>query len=285
MNSSATDSPAAPSSARVWRELLLFSGVTFAITWGVLALYLMNGAWATQTFGPMKLGAPMFYLAVSAPAIAAIILTLRESGWSGLWKFISSLVRGSTPWQWIVLSILGYPLLWLLVSLVNASWQGRLDSFDLTPWAVTLPAILIGGHLLKDVGALGEEPGWRGYALPRLLSLMSARAAAMLLGFVWAVWHLPAFFLGSLSQSGIDFIPYVLNVMAFSVLMTLIYVRSNGNVVWAGIVPHMMFNAVPKAGIEPILWVTVAVGLAILVLYGPNLHRDVAESTKEDPAK
>lgn len=285
MNSTETAYPATANHAQVWRELVLFGVVTFAITWGVLALYLVNGAWATQTFGPMKLGAPMFYLAVSAPGIAAIILTLRASGWSGLWRFITSLFRGRTPWTWIALSILGYPLLWLLVALVTAGWKGALDSLDLTPWAVTLPAILIGGHLLRDAGALGEEPGWRGYALPRLLSLMSARAAAILLGFVWAVWHLPAFFLGSLSQSGIVFVPYVLNVMAFSVLMTLIYVRSNGNVLWAGIIPHMMFNAVPKAGIQPNLWVTVAIGIAILVLCGPHLRRNAGDRTDGDAAR
>jgi membrane protease YdiL (CAAX protease family) len=285
MNLPESDQPASTTNARVWRELLVFGAVTFSITWGVLALYLVDVAWATQTFGPMKLGAPMFYLAVSAPAIAAIVLTLNESGWSGLWGFIASLARGSTAWPWIAISIFGYPLLWLFVALVTAVSQGKLDSLDLTPWSVTLPAILIGGHLLKDVGALGEEPGWRGYALPRLLRLMSARAAAMLLGFVWAVWHLPAFFLGSLSQSGIDFVPYLLNVMAFSILMTLIYVRSNGNVLWAGIVPHMMFNAVPKAGIAPILWVTVAVGIAVLLICGPHMRRDVGKRSDEDVSK
>src|SRR3546814_20952371 len=75
------------------------------------------------------------------------------------------------------------------------------ESPYLSSWLIALPAVLLAGHLFRDPGALGEELGWRGFALPRLLELMDARRASLLLGLVWAVWHLPAFFLSTLSQS------------------------------------------------------------------------------------
>src|SRR5690606_11703585 len=142
----------------------------------------------------------------------------------------------------------------------------ELAAFDPRPWLIALPLVLLGGHLLKDPGALGEELGWRGYALPRLLELTDARAASIILGVVWAVWHLPAFFLASLAQSSVNFGLFVINVTAFSVIMTWLFVNTRGSVLWAGIVPHMLFNATPKAGIMPVVWVTVLVAVALLRL-------------------
>jgi membrane protease YdiL (CAAX protease family) len=274
VNSFAVKKSSETSRSRLQIEILLFFGISFAITWGVLGLYLWNAPQMTEAFGPMKLGAPMFYVAVSAPATAAIILTFYKDGWRGVVSFLVSLFRGRAYWPWILISLLGYPVLWFLVNFGTSIWFGRLDQFNFSPWVTNLPIILLSGHFLKDIGALGEEPGWRGYALPRLLALMNARIASVVLGLVWAVWHLPAFFLSSMSQSGIMLFPYVLTVIAFSVLMTLIYVHTNGNVLLSGIIPHMLFNAVPKAGIEPNLWVTVFIGAFVLLVYGPKMRRD-----------
>src|SRR5690606_23948229 len=118
----------------------------------------------------------------------------------GLSSLFGSLVRTKVGWMWIAISVLGYPALWLIVALVRAAFSGELASFDPRPWLIALPLVLLGEHLLKDPGSLGEELGWRGYALPGLLGLTDARVAAIVLGVVWAVWHLPAFFLSSLSQ-------------------------------------------------------------------------------------
>ena len=272
-NSSTVNQSIETSRSQLQIEILLFFVISFAITWSVLGLYLWNGPWMTTAFGPMRLGAPMFFVAVSAPAMAAIILTFYRNGWRGVVSFLVSLFRVRAYWPWILISFLGYPLLWFFVNFGTSIWFNRLDQFDFSPWVTTLPIILLGGHFLKDIGALGEEPGWRGYALPRLLTLMNAQIASVVLGLVWAVWHLPAFFLSSMSQSGIVFVPYVLNVIAFSVFMTLIYVHTNGNVLLSGIIPHMLFNAVPKAGIEPNLWVTVLLGAFLLFAFGPKMRR------------
>ena len=273
VNSSTVKQSIDTSRSQLKIEILLFFAISFTITWGVLGLYLWNGPWMTATFGTMRLGAPMFYVAVSAPATAAIILTFYKNGWRGVVSFLLSLFRGRAYWPWILISLLGYPYLWLIVNFGTSIWFGRWDQFNFSPWVSALPILVLSGHFLKDIGALGEEPGWRGYALPRLLTLMNAQIASVVLGLVWAVWHLPAFFLSSMSQSGIMFFPYVLNVIAFSVLMTLIYINTNGNVLLSGIIPHMMFNAVPKAGIEPNLWVTVFIGAFVLYAFGPKMRR------------
>lgn len=257
---------------RLLVDLLVFGGIAFAITWIIVGLYIWNAEAVTRLIGPMALGAPAFYLAVYAPALAAIAVTAARYGRTGLAGLFGSLLRIRAKWIWIAISLLGYPALWLLTSLVAAGSDGRLAAFDFQPWLVGLPLVLLGGHLFRDPGALGEELGWRGFALPRLLELTDARIASLVLGVVWAVWHLPAFYVGSLSQSGFAFLPFVLQVVAFSVFMAWLFVNTRGSVLWAGVVPHMMINATPHAGIHPVGWVFIVVAMLILVFGGRHLR-------------
>jgi len=261
-----------PVRRRLLTELSLYLAGAFGLTWAIVGLYIWNMETASRLFGPMKLGAPAFYLAVCAPSIAAVAVAALRGGRAGLADLFGSLVRVRAAWWWVAISVLGYPAIWLVVALVRAAGEGSLASFDFTPWLVTLPLLLAAGHFLRDPGALGEELGWRGFALPRLLQLMNARAAAVVLGVVWAVWHLPAFFSSTLSQSSVNFASFVVNVVAFSVLMTWVFVNTRGSVLWAGVVPHILFNATPRAGITPVVWITVLVAAGVLVLGGKHLR-------------
>lgn len=253
-------------------DLLIFNGCAFGLTWIVVGFYIWNAEAATRLFGPMRLGAPAFYLAVYAPSLSAVLVTFARYGRAGLADLFRSLFRIKAGWMWIAISLLAFPGLWLVVDLIEAARGGGLAGFDFRPWLVALPLVLLGGHLLTDPGALGEELGWRGFMLPRLLEMTDARKAGLILGLIWAVWHLPAFYVGSLSQSGFDFIPFVLRVVAFSVFMTWIFVNTRGSVLWAGVAPHMMFNATPHAGIHPVGWIAIAAGIVILVLAGKHMR-------------
>lgn len=256
---------------RLWIDLGLFTLATFALTWLLVGLYIWNAEAMTAMFGPMKLGVPIFYVAVAAPTISALLVTAWRYGVAGLADLGRSLIRVRANWIWIAISLLGYPLLWLAASFLEALATGA-ERPDLSSWLIALPAVLLAGHLFRDPGALGEELGWRGFALPRLLELMDARKASLLLGLVWAVWHLPAFFLATLSQSQVNFGLFVLNVVAFSVFMTWLFVNMRGSVFWAGIVPHMLINAASKAGITPVFWATVAAAVLIIVFGGKHLQ-------------
>jgi membrane protease YdiL (CAAX protease family) len=271
---------------RLYADLGWFVAAAFGLTWLLVGAYIHDAPAMSNLLGPMQLGAPAFFVAVYAPTLAAILVTAVRDGRTGLSGLFGSLVRSKVGWVWIAISVLGYPALWLVVTLIRATFSGELASFDPRPWLIALPLVLLGGHVLRDPGALGEELGWRGFALPRLLELTDARAASIILGVVWAVWHLPAFFLSSLSQSSVDFGVFVVNVTAFSVLMTWLFVNTRGSVLWAGIVPHMLFNATPKAGITPIVWVTVLAAVAVLVLGGKHLRgigRPRAASSLPEP--
>jgi membrane protease YdiL (CAAX protease family) len=254
-------------------ELLLFFGVVYAITWAICGVYLWAPKAAMAAFGPMKTGSAIFFLAVYAPSITSIVLTVVFGGWSGLLRLGASAVRIAGRWWWILLALIGYPLLWLLFSVIAAvvTRQG-LASVPYDHWYAALPLVIASGFIFRDAGPLGEELGWRGFALPRLLAITDPRRAAIFLGAIWALWHLPAFFLSGLSQSKFQFGLFFFVVVGFSIFMTLLFIHTRGSVLLSGILPHMWFNAVSKAGIHPVDWIVIVLGI-VLIVFGGRLWR------------
>ena len=255
---------------RVIVDLLLFFGLAFALTWGILGAYIAWPRALTAHLGAMKTGSPIFFAVVYAPSLSSIALTLARQGRFGLLRLGRSAIRVAGRWWWVLASLAGYPLVWLICAMATAILQGKgLAAVAYQDWYEGLPLVILSGFVFHDAGPLGEELGWRGYALPQLLSLMGPRQAALLLGAIWAVWHLPAFFLSGLSQSKFQFGDFFFQVIGFSVFMTVIFIHTRGSVLLAGIIPHMWFNAVSKAGIHPLSWVTIALAAGLLVVGRP----------------
>jgi uncharacterized protein len=92
-------------------------------------------------------------------------------------------------------------------------------------------------------GPLGEEAGWRGFALPRLQTRFGPVAASLILALFWTGWHLPLFLLDNWSSSTL--VQFWLIVSMLSFFMTLGYNISDGNL-WVVILMHATFNAVPR---------------------------------------
>jgi membrane protease YdiL (CAAX protease family) len=250
-------------------ELSMFLGLAYGLTWTICGAYIFAPKAMTPIFGIMKTGSPIFFVAVYAPSLCGVALTLVREGPRGLARVAASAIRLAGRWPWIIAGLAGYPLLWLAVAVLQSLDGGRgLGAVPYEDWYAALPLVLLSGFILRDAGPLGEELGWRGYALPRLLALTGPRRAAVLLGAIWAIWHIPAFFLGGLSQSKFHFEAFFFEVIGFSVAMTLIYLHTRGSVLLAGILPHMWINAVSKAGIHPLGWVTIALAAIALVLGG-----------------
>jgi membrane protease YdiL (CAAX protease family) len=89
---------------------------------------------------------------------------------------------------------------------------------------VMLPAILISMWVQA-----GEEVGWRGYALPRLSARFGLGPASVLLGVIWAGWHLPEFYLPGVETTGQSFPVWALQVTALSVAFAWLYWRTDGS--------------------------------------------------------
>jgi len=157
-----------------------FFGLAYAISWV---------AWIPWAFGYQDgAGAVLFIVGGFGPLAAAVIITKSTGGSIRAWA------RGIRAWRVparYYAYALGLPP--LLFVAINAELALLGQQVDLA----LLPGRLMGyvGTLIF-VAILGgglEEPGWRGFALPRLEQRHSPLRATLILGFVWGVWHIPAY--------------------------------------------------------------------------------------------
>lgn len=257
-------------------EVGLFVALTFGIAWGLAGMLFAFPAWTESIFGPASAANPLFIVAVWAPNISAVILALSRGGWPALQDLLSRLIRWRvSPWVWLA-AILFYPALMLIVQLIGLVSGQPLAGVDMW-WhgviagAFTLPILFL--------GPLGEELGWRGYLLPRMLERMSAIVAGLVVGFIWMLWHLPAFFIAGLPQDNMVIPIFFVGGIALSVYVTWLFVNARQSVLVAGIIPHAIVNAYGEATGD-MSWVQVLVMVAGAILLVAVLGRHLTRQTQ-----
>jgi membrane protease YdiL (CAAX protease family) len=199
--------------------MLTFFVVTYIVTWSLWLASRMTAA------GPREL---LFLLGVFAPGFVALWLTNRATGRNGMAALLRRLIDWQVPARWYVFA-LGYVVtVKLIVAVVYRVIEGAWPRFGEVPWylmfAATLGSVLVGGQA-------GEEVGWRGYALPRLAARFGLGGGSVLLGVLWAVWHLPLFFVPEVDTWGQSFPLYLVQVTALSVTMGWLYANTRGSLV------------------------------------------------------
>ena len=162
-------------------------------------------------------------------------MTARTHGRRAVGRLLARAIPRLSSLHWYSLVIVVYFAARLIIAWVI----GTAAPAKLAHPASLLYLVLL--TLLTDPGPLGEEFGWRGFALPRLLRLRPTFVSAIMLGAVWALWHLPAFFIPTLSQSRLSFPIFVLNSISLSVIMTWLYLRTRGDL-FLMILVHTMAN-------------------------------------------
>lgn len=202
------------------RPLRLFFWLAFGITWGVGGLALLAGE--IQPGGPSPLH-PLYYVAAFGPSIAGIVMAASTGGRAGVCRLLARLVPSPSALPWYVAVLIGFPAL----NLVAAWLRDPGFLMGLPPWPRLLSLLPL--TLIADTGPLGEEFGWRGFALPRLLHRHPPLAAALILGVIWWAWHLPTFFISALSQHELSIPLFLVNSLALSVMMTWLYQRTRGD--------------------------------------------------------
>lgn len=205
------------------RTLVPFLAITFGITWGLVCLLILFQSKIEAVFGELSAKNPLFILAVYAPAIAAFVLVLWHSGLTGFRRYLSRLFLWKVHWGWYAYLIVVIPLLFYM----GAALKGTLfdDPFPFTSWQQLLMAM---GFMLV-LGPV-EEFGWRGVALPLLQQHFAPIWASLILGVIWGVWHLPAFYLSGTPQSAWSFFPFFIGSVALCVIVTPMFNASGGSI-------------------------------------------------------
>ena len=214
-----------------------FFFLTFAICWSLIGAYIFLPKLATQWFGELSGTHPFFFLAVYAPAISAFLIITYCHGISGIRNFLSRLALWKVSAYWWVFIVLGIPLVFFIGSLI----KGNLGEFfsNQEPFS-SVVGLLIMRIFLGPV----EEFGWRGLALPLLQRKITPLIAALSLGLVWGIWHLPAFFLSSMVHSQWGFIPFLIGNVCLSIIFTALYNASKGSLLLAAIFHYQLINPI-----------------------------------------
>jgi membrane protease YdiL (CAAX protease family) len=104
-----------------------------------------------------------------------------------------------------------------------------------------LTAVILLAFMIFPGSALGEEIGWRGYALPCLQAGRSALSASLILGVIWGFYHLPLFFTGQAFRSPTILVPSLISTIALSIILTWVYNSTGGSLLMV-VVIHATVN-------------------------------------------
>ena len=204
--------------------LIMFFVLAYALTWPLIPLVSVSPLWG--------------FPALFGPALAAIIVAAVADGKPGLRDLLGRLVRWRVGARWYAVA-LGLPTVLALTAAGLHVLLGGPTSVEFGGLSVL--------NLILFVLIVGEELGWRGYALPKLLVRRSALTASLILGTLWGAWHLPTFFVPGAPQYGLPFSAFVLLTMAYSVLIGWVYVHSRGSVLVATLM-HGAINVSDEDG-------------------------------------
>jgi len=232
------------------RTLVPFTLITFGLAWGVLALFIFLPGPMTAAVGPLTGDHPLFFLAVYAPAIAALVVIAATSGPGGLRRYLGKVMRWRCSWSWAVFLLLGVPA----VFYAGAALKG-------SPMSPSVPLLAL---LLAAVKGPVEELGWRGFALPMLQRRLAPAWASLVLGLVWGVWHLPAFMLSGTQQSAWSFTPFLIGTVAISVVATALFNATRGSMLLVAVLHFQLMNPLWPDAQPYDTWLLVAVAAVVL---------------------
>lgn len=266
-----TAAPAAQSAPRgmTVRTVRSFFALTFALSWGAGVLYVLFAEQIESLFGPMGYTNPAFILAVYGPAFAGVILVWRYYGPNGLGRFFRRLTLWRMSWRWWLVLALGIPAVYYAGAVINGTLT---DPFPFSPWYAVVPAMA--PALL--IGPI-EEFGWRGVALPLLQRQFRPLWAALIVGVVAAIWHIPSFLLSGTKQSSWAIAPFLVGVVAVAVILTAMFNASRGSLLVAALF-HFQLNgpAWPDAQPWDMIVFTIVAVVVVLVNRRAMLSRDGA---------
>lgn len=249
-------------------SIVWFTGLTFFISWGVwVPLAVLNVA------------TPFSRIGTFGPVLAALLLTAFRGGKGEVKKLLKKLLIWRVRIGWYVFSFLSTAIIVLGAIGLHVWLGGALPEFeDLGQIYLVIPIFLF----VLVFSTLGEEIGWRGYALPRLQARYGALTSSLILGIIWGLWHLPLFWMKGDFHQDIPIGLFMLQILGFSILYTWLFNNTRGSLLIAhlfhaasnttlGVIPILPMDT---GGIMRPLWLAVGLlwvfALAVVAYFGPE---------------
>ena len=220
-----------------------------------------------KIFGPTSNNNLFVMLLIYAPTITGLILTIIFEGWQGLVALFKRGLLFIKP-KWWLIAIFILPLILMVFGLFTYLSRIEANSFNWKLYFGTFPLLIFSFNLFTDAGPIGEELGWRGYALPRLLQLHSPIVASSILSFFWTAFHLAAFFTPGTTQYGMSFVFFTIWCFSVCFIMTWLYMNTRGNWIISGLLQHYIINSFAINGAFKLgPGVSISFGIAVVIIF------------------
>jgi len=262
------------------RNTQKFLLLTFLFSWVV---------WGTMIIFPPAdaLFIPLLILGAFGPSIVALILVFREGGLPSLKEFANRVWDFKRiSWKWYLFIFLFFPAVLVVGYTVIYLIDGEVpDPNTYIGGISTTSDFLFFLIFMILAGPLSEELGWRGYILEPLQEKLGKLRASLIIGFYWALWHLPLFFIVGTSQSqkgfGIAFWSWVVQLFFLSIIFTGVYNATRKSIL-AAILLHLMANFAYPLNLDTtgeIIFTIVrfAIIIPIVVVWSKNISKQEME--------
>ena len=228
------------------KYLLIFFALTLAWTWICGFIPVIFGLTGTGV------GTFIFYFGGGAPSVVAlflVFLTYPKDKRKDYFRRCFSLKQAG--WKWPLITIAVFTALSAISIAIGVGMLGfDMPTMDYIRAIAANPLNILLVLLLSLIsGPLNEEFGWRGYALDRLLLKSGFLKGSLILGFIWAIWHLPWYFTPGQAQynllqdSVFHAVMFIPSVMMLSVFVSFVYVKTDRSILAAALV-HMFSNLI-----------------------------------------
>jgi membrane protease YdiL (CAAX protease family) len=234
------------------KRLLIYLGLAFGMAWLVFFVFILTGhTWSGSTPELMSLVS----LGMLAPT-AAHIITRKITGegfrLSGKDSMMLGIDLKGKKWLFFLVAVI-LPVIYATLGDIII-WLSCPEAFGITdvrPFvAITYPLLAVVSGVVLSFAALGEELGWRGYMMPKLIELIGMPKAIITGGIIWGLWHAPLTCVGH--NYGMDYpgFPYVgiilmcLMCMALGTVLTYVTIKTGS--IWPAAFMHAINNSSPS---------------------------------------
>jgi membrane protease YdiL (CAAX protease family) len=212
--------------------------ISFIVAWilasGVILMDLM-------TNGQRNFSTTLVVISIITALLPAFIVSSVYSTIPGVRAHLVTYIKPRGPFGYYLLALVLFPAIWVLGYFLSRALGMEVQFSNYPLFDARLLGMVILFFLYNFIyGGLSEEPGWRGFALPRLQVKFSPLVSALILGVLWAVWHAPARFGGMEAKSVSDTIVEWVLIVLVSVIFTWLFNRTKGSILVTALVHPAM---------------------------------------------